>query len=324
VSPERLAVACLHDAAANGAAVANYMLVERVERGPEFAVHATDRLSGLPVTIRARSLVNATGPWADLVAPRLGLTAVTPLMRSKGIHLVTRSLTLGHALTVPVEGRHFFVIPWSDGSLIGTTDSPYDGSPDDLTVTEAEIEAFLATINTGLPAANLGRPDVRFAYAGLRPLLASQGTGTYAASRKSGITSDGQGCFTVIGGKWTTSRAVAQRAVDALVHHLGVKVRPCDTAVAPLPDEGHEVRDDSPDLAACLQRAVREDMALTLGDLVFRRTNLGALGVASREKLRGWASLVAAHCHWSPADVERQVDEVVGVYRRASLWPANR
>ena len=321
--PERLALACLEDAVAHGAVCANY--VRAVSRPAADQLELEDTLTNTRVRVSGSALVIAAGPWTDQVATSLGATTVPRLTRSKGIHLVTRRLG-DVALLVPVDGRHFFVIPWHDRTLIGTTDTPYLGDPDHVTVTEDEIRDFLRTINAGLPRASLTRGDVTWAYAGLRP-LASSGGNTYKASRRSDIALIGPDLWAVIGGKWTTSRAVAEQCVDRVARHHGRRLAPCTTASASLPWAPAAVPGAAAAEAATIERALRDEMATNLGDVVFRRTHLAILTahlprVEREMQVRRWAGVVAKHLAWSDARRDEDVAAFVSACQRVSMWPA--
>jgi glycerol-3-phosphate dehydrogenase len=245
-SPERLALECLIDADARGAALANHLAAERLLlRGARVEGCAVaDTLTGTHFDIRARSVVLAAGPWADLFLEQAtGRTAAHKLIRSKGIHLLTPQMSQS-ALTMEAQetsdsGGHFFVLPWRGHTLLGTTDTPYAGDPAALGVSEADIAAFLATIDRHLPAARLTRAGVAHFYAGLRPLVFDGSKSSYATSRRSELVDHAgeglDGLFSALGGKWTTSRALAERMTDALVKKLGHKAPPCATATTPLP-----------------------------------------------------------------------------------------
>ncbi|MGQ0649447.1 MAG: FAD-dependent oxidoreductase [Gemmatimonadaceae bacterium] len=369
-SPERLAIECLVDAAAHGAVLANYVEASAFVEGTPAILRATDCLTGTTLPVRSRIVVNASGPWTDQVSTRLGGDGATRVTRSKGIHVVVPSITTHFALTVPVRRRHFFVIPWRDHSLIGTTDTPFAGDPDDVGVSEEEIADFLEAINEGLPAARLTRDDVVASYAGLRPLVASHTGDSYKASRRAEIVRDDRGIVSVIGGKWTTSRALAQRCVDLVVHQLGITARESDTAEARLPgatgggveaamprltaqypgfDHGslletqrifgaraqqvldlavsdavlaQPIAPEAHDLAAAVVFAVREEMALTLSDVLFRRTGLGAVGTLGSVGVSSVAALMARELRWSDAEMAAQIDGVTEHYRRVSMYRA--
>ena len=362
-APERIALECLMDACDHGAQVANHVEAERLVDGVPQQLEVRDCLTSETFTVQARLVVNASGPWSELLGRRLGAPAPHQLLRSKGIHIVTRPLTGRAALTVPVLGRHFFVIPWRDHSLIGTTDTPYDGSPDDVGVTEADLDSFLVVINAGLPAAHLSRDDVQWAYAGLRPLIAPSSGGSYRASRRAEIVTERPGLLSVIGGKWTTSRGLAQRCVDVVVRALGAGVTACDTATAVLPGgrdmapvpvaDAHRLERRAVEetvhlhgaragrvldlaasdtrlgtviahhtLAAAVVFAVRHEMALTLGDVLFRRTGAGTLGPLPHATLGAVTQLMAAELGWSTERATREVDAVLVHYRRVSMLVA--
>lgn len=243
-SPERLALECLLSAASAGATLCNYTRAEGLltrddgGRPRVTGVRVRDLQTDTVAELHASLVVNAAGPWADLLLADVA-GAAQKLVRSKGIHVITRPLTPGHALAIASAGGHFFVLPWRGRSLIGTTDEAYDGAPDDFRVTESDILGLLATVNGSLPAAQLAREDVLHTYGGLRPLV-DDGASTYDASRRSEVcdhaAQDGpEGLLSAIGGKWTTSRHLAEQVVDLAGKKLARRLPRCTTAITPLP-----------------------------------------------------------------------------------------
>ena len=188
-----------------------------------------DERSGETVRIRALSVVNATGAWADRLAPH------TRLRPSKGVHLVLPAERLGHptaSITVPVPGernRYVFALPHPDGIVhVGLTDDPLDGPlPDVPRAEEAEIAFLLDTLSRGLERP-LSRADVVGSFAGVRPLLEGAEGRTADLSRRHAVVRGDDGVWTVLGGKLTTYRRMAQDAVDQLTS------LPCRTASLPL------------------------------------------------------------------------------------------
>jgi len=129
-SPERLGLECLIDAVAHGAVIANYAEAVSFEKGADGVggIRVRDALSGDEVTVKSRLVVNAAGPWADSMLELIqGGEASHKLIRSKGIHIVTDARTKGPALTVSSKGGHFFVLPWRDHTIFGTTDRVFTG-----------------------------------------------------------------------------------------------------------------------------------------------------------------------------------------------------
>lgn len=234
-SPERLGLECLIDAAAHGARAANHAEAENliVEHRDNLrrvtGAHILDRLEGRHYEIRARLTVNACGPWADGMLEHLLAGRRRRLVRSKGIHIVTRPLTRNHALTLQAPealgGGHVFILPRRGHSLIGTTDTRFEGEPDGVRPTASDVASLIRTVNGVLPGVRLRADDVRFAYAGLRPLVGNADGDTYRASRRSEIADhekqDGvAGFVSALGGKWTTSRRLAERVVDLVMKKL--------------------------------------------------------------------------------------------------------
>ena len=161
-SPERLGLECLIDAVAHGAVIANYAEAVSFEKGADGVggIRVRDALNaesgGGEVTVKSRLVVNAAGPWADSMLEMIqGGESSHKLIRSKGIHIVTDARTKGHALTVSSKGGHFFVLPWREHTIFGTTDSVFTGKPDELYVTPEDIDGFIAFMKQGLPGLKL-------------------------------------------------------------------------------------------------------------------------------------------------------------------------
>jgi len=193
-----------------------------------------DELTGRTGTISARTVVNAAGVWAgDLVEE----VALRP---SRGTHLVLRAESLPGlrvAVMAPVPGdgsRFVFALPQPDGLVyVGLTDEPVDGPvPDVPEPSEAEI-GFLLDVISAVFEHRLERTAVVGAYAGLRPLLAAGGR-TSDLSRRHAVLTSATGVVTVVGGKLTTYRRMAQDAVDAAVARGGLAAGPCRTTDLPL------------------------------------------------------------------------------------------
>jgi glycerol-3-phosphate dehydrogenase len=235
IAPERLALAFVQSAAHHRAEVANYARVT----GFLFDTHGTtitgvqvhDLVRGDTCDVNAAVTINCAGPWVDSVLDLAhGRVNSKPLRRSEGIHIVTRPLIpKGTAVSAMVPGgRHCFLIPWRNHTLIGTTDEPYHGHPDDYRVTRASIQALIDTVNMAFDGLRLTYADVRHCYGGLRPLVESADAETYNASRRYEIndhTKDGlKGLMTVEGGKWTTSRHLAEKVVDRLAETSALPV----------------------------------------------------------------------------------------------------
>ncbi|WP_119731139.1 glycerol-3-phosphate dehydrogenase/oxidase [Thermomonospora amylolytica] len=228
----RLVTALARTAAAHGARVLTR--VRALWLGAEGAL-VRDELTGGELRVRARAVVNAAGVWAG------GLVEGVRLRPSRGAHLVLRSSTLGDLRTglhVPIPGelnRFVLVLPQPDGrTYVGLTDEPVDGPiPDVPEPSEAEI-GFLLDVLAGVLDAPVRRRDVAGAFAGLRPLLDDGRGRTADISRRHAVLTGRDGVVTVVGGKLTTYRKMAEDAVDAAVAARGLSAGPCRTRRLPL------------------------------------------------------------------------------------------
>jgi glycerol-3-phosphate dehydrogenase len=368
INPERLTLAFIKSAVRCGADVANYAEVTdfiRHEKNGQVrsvdGVEVKDLLSGRHHKVRGRVIINCTGPWSDIVLGRaMKKNTSSAIRRSEGIHIITRNLLNGHAVaTMTPGGRHFFVIPWRNHSLIGTTDRDFKGSPDEYRVTRRSVEELLDEVNGSFGNGDqLVYGDVRFCYGGLRPLVTDKADSVYKTSRKYEIFDNERdglpGVFTVGGGKYTTSRNLARKVMKTVNKKLKRKVRPINTALEYL--SGGEIPDmeafvgqcrkrysalserqidylnrnygtefdallemaaGKPELTRPLNRdgemaaqviyAIRNEMARTLCDVLFRRTGLGTLGYPGSTVLRTVADIAGAELRWSE---KRKKDEI--------------
>jgi glycerol-3-phosphate dehydrogenase len=184
---------------------------------------------GPPIEVRARTVVNAAGIWADEVR-HLDDPLTTPTLRpAKGIHLAVpqSKLPCDIAAVIPVrgDGRSVFVIPWGDQVYIGTTDTDYGGPVDDPRVEEADVRYVLGAVNA-VVTEPLSADDVTGSWAGLRPLLSQAGhkrppnARTADLSRRHRVTTSASGVVTITGGKLTTYRKMAQDTVDEVLRVL--------------------------------------------------------------------------------------------------------
>jgi glycerol-3-phosphate dehydrogenase len=223
----RLVTCIARTAAAYGADVRTRVRVlEATGRG----VRLRDELTGETTEVTARAVVNAAGVWAGQLVEEINLRP------SRGTHVVLRADTIPGlvcALTIPVPGttsRFVFALPQPDGTIyVGLTDEPVDGEiPDVPEPTEAEIGFLLDVVGAALERP-LRREDVIGAYAGLRPLLEAEGS-TADLSRRHAVLTSTTGVVTVVGGKLTTYRQMAEDAVDA----TRLTDRPCRTRDLPL------------------------------------------------------------------------------------------
>ncbi|MGD0210152.1 MAG: glycerol-3-phosphate dehydrogenase/oxidase [Desulfomonilia bacterium] len=239
IFPERLTLAFIKSAVHHGAKVANYARVEGFimnDNGKIEGVTVRDLLRGSLQELKAKLVINCAGPWADIL---LGLarqgTASGTLKRSEGIHIITKKIVNSHVVSyMTKEARHFFMVPWRGHNLIGTTDQPFTGNPDEYRVTRKSIEGLIDDVNTTLGSEVVGYDDILYTYGGLRPLVEDESADTYGTSRRYEIydnaVDDLQGLITVEGGKFTTSRNLAEKAVDLMEKKLGIRHTVSQTA----------------------------------------------------------------------------------------------
>lgn len=255
------------------------------------------------------------------------------------------------------QSRLFFVTPWKNVSAIGTTHFPYEGAPRDYKVSEHEIDEFVAEVNDSYPPAQLKIGDVLYVYSGLTPAEPEDVRGEVGRSKQSEIIDhskygDLDGLISVIGVKYTTARLIGERAVTMAQEKLRTERGPFRTRTERLPgaqnaETGNlppasiEAGDGISDILApygskppgglaqdsklysdvfadCIRHAVRHEMAMTLDDVLIRRTDLVERGLMTEEFVYLAAKLMAEEFNWSQRDTQLKCDEMLSKIRYLS------
>jgi glycerol-3-phosphate dehydrogenase len=230
----RLLINLMQTAAERGATVLNYTRVVGLsfDAGRVNGLHVRDEESQREFHVAARVVVNATGVYCDNVRRFAEENAPSMVAPSQGIHLVfDRSFLPGDtAMVVPKtpDGRVMFAIPWHNHTLVGTTDVAITETPLEPQPTASEIDFILETASRYLEKPPT-RADVLSTFAGIRPLVRSDGKNTAALSRDHTIRIDPSGLLTITGGKWTTYRNMAEDCVNRVAELGRLGKRPCAT-----------------------------------------------------------------------------------------------
>lgn len=372
VDDARLTLTTAKSAHLNGAIIANHIKVVDLMTagGRVVGVCLKDRPSGREIEARATVVVNATGVWGDRVRT-MDKTAEDIVLRpTKGVHLVVgrERLSSGHAVVFdsPQDGRHVFLIPWGGLALIGTTDTDFDGDLDSPAATSDDVAYLLDAAQYAFPDSRVGEGDVISTFAGLRPLVKAPGS-AYAVSREHQIAESPSGLITIVGGKLTTHRLMAEQVVDRVQERLGGDLKPgveerCRTqeklegaAMKPMraragegtveqhllstygddagwiqrcaeehPALAEKITPALPYVMAEVLHAVHHEMALTVADVLMRRTHViyetwsGGVGRA-----RAVAELMASSLGWSEPEIDRQVAAYTSQVALTQRWRAS-
>ena len=227
--PERLVAEWMTEAAAAGAIVRNHceVLAVNVGQGRARGVLLRDRLTGKDERVDAGWIINSTGPWADRVCQRSTVRTGKPMVGGvRGSHIVlprfSGSPTIG-LYTEAADGRPVFVLPWNEQVLVGTTEVPDAGDPAKTAPSGEEVDYLLRTVSKLFPKAKFSAHDIKYAFAGVRP-LPNSGDKPSAVTRRHSLhdhTDDGAArLISVIGGKLTTAASLARE----LVRKIGIAV----------------------------------------------------------------------------------------------------
>ncbi len=230
-SPERLTLAFIKSAVKYGASVANYTEVNDfiIEKGKKWktikGLKVTDKLNNKQLEVKGKMVINCAGPWADILLGKAREKHEDEVLRrSEGIHFITKKLVEKYTFSGSTpNGKHFFLVPYRKHTLIGTTDKEYIGKPDDYKVTKQAVNELLKEVNQSF-GKQIKYEEILHTYGGLRPLVEDQTEDVYHSSRKYEITGEKKngiaGLITVEGGKYTTSRMLAEKAVNKAIRIL--------------------------------------------------------------------------------------------------------
>tara|TARA_B100001057_G_scaffold108386_1_gene106152 strand:+ start:577 stop:2205 length:1629 start_codon:yes stop_codon:yes gene_type:complete len=242
----RLTLATVRSAIDHGATVATYLKATNIRKDQAFSIDAASTLPGetRELTVSARAVVNAAGPWVDQVCdleqaqpPRLAL--------SRGVHLVFDHADLPVRNTVVMrtpDARRIFAVPLGQYTYIGTTDDYHPEHDYWPPVTDQDVSYLLATTQRAMPEASLSPDRIVSVWSGIRPLVGDgSGRASKELSRKDEVWTSPSGLLSVGGGKLSAYRAMAERIVDTVIENHGFAAKPCITADVPLPGGDVEV-----------------------------------------------------------------------------------
>ena len=296
----RLTIETALDAVHHGATVATYMKAVGFLKdgsGKLSGVTAEDRVSGEQVEIRAKSIINCTGPWSDDTRSLGKEKKAQRLRPTKGVHIVVdaKKLKINNAVVCfhPEDGRVLFAIPWGERTYIGTTDTDYTESLEDLAATKDDVVYLLKAANAYFPKNPLVEDDVISTWAGVRPLVSdeSEGDGDQSessVSREHSIRVDANGLVTIAGGKLTTYRRMAKEVVEHSVAQMrksGISLDlngGKDTGIEPLigavgwPAEAK----DADDMVHKLMTDAQQKMTLPTAQLLLKTYGMRAFDIA--------------------------------------------
>jgi glycerol-3-phosphate dehydrogenase len=241
---ERLVLENALSAHQHGATIETYARVDKliIEEGYVLGVEYTSLLDGRLKNARASLTVNVSGPWVDEILAGTNGASDRMICGTKGSHLIVDRFPGAPVDALYVEaqtdGRPFFIIPWNNAFLIGTTDLPYHGDLNTVSADEAEIDYLLTETNRVIPEARLRHEAIRYTYSGVRPLPCRTGNAPASITRRHFIHDHAptlKGLISIVGGKLTTYRNLSQQAVDLLFKKLGRVAPTCESALKPLP-----------------------------------------------------------------------------------------
>lgn len=334
------------DAARLGAAMCNWVAVKsflKDENGRIQGAVVENGLTGELREIRARVVINSTGPWTDRTVAMSRRLQTGPLLRpTKGVHIVVDhvKLPVNNAVVCfhPQDGRVLFAIPWGDQTYVGTTDTDYEGDPAEVAATREDVDYLIDAAAAYFPDFVLTYDDVVATWAGLRPLMRpateTEDMTESSVSREHQIVVGADGLITIAGGKLTTYRRMSAEAVDTAVKMLRLsnslpsRLTAANTDQEPLPGAvGWPDNDDHDAVAVRVREAsggkLDERQSLYLGN----RYGMRALDIAAAVKadssvgeplVAGRPEIVAEIDHAVQTEMAATVEDIL--LRRTQIY----
>ena len=307
---DRLTLAFVRGAAAAGACAANYVRAVRWLRAGDRIAGAVvaDVLTGAEAEIRARQVVCAAGPGVAALSPGQGaarwvkainLILKKPLVQDCALAIESKCTFHDSQAVIQRGHRNFFVVPWQGGTLFGTLYVPFDPARDPLAATGAEIAEFLRQINETGFFAPLAPADVGRVHAGAQ----AAGAQAIETAKQTKVVPAAPGLWIVQGVKYTTAIETADEVVDRLAPRAA---RPAD--------EPFPWNEPPTDVEELVERAVREEMAVRLEDVVMRRSRLGAFGLPEPAVLDRCADAMARQLDWDARRRQAEIDALVAAH----------
>jgi glycerol-3-phosphate dehydrogenase len=339
---ERLVLENVLDARESGAQILTYTPVTAL-------VVEGDSISGVEFVAedgqsrfaRAKVVINAAGPWVDRLLARVSFESPPLIGGTKGSHIVVPAFsgapTTAIYLEAQSDARPFFIIPWNGNYLIGTTDVRFEDDPDKVRSELWEVDYLLAETKLAFPGCRLTREEILFTYSGVRPLPRTSETDAQSITRRHFIREHPrvQNLLSIVGGKLTTYRSLAEECVDLVFRKLGKQSPRCLTAQRVLPGavnftsflmnfsdrnliriygsragevarltERYGTR-----LAAVVVFSFEQELAKTLADCFLRRTMIGLNSDLGLSDITAAAEVGMRHLGWSEARAKREVEE---------------
>ena len=366
VFPERLCLENVLSACRHGARAFNYAEVEEIVRdvrGVPSGVRVRDLLSDRVVTLQARVVVNATGPWVDRIREKAGIQERGRhiVRTTKGIHCLLPRLTDRAIYHSTGDDRMIFIIPWREFSLVGTTDTDFDGDLERLHATADEVVYLLNEVREVLPDPRVAFEQIAYTYAGVRPLSFEEGRRASEVSRAHKVIAELGGRFlSVTGTKLTCFRSLAAEVGDKVARALG-RGAPSRTAQLTLdgvddeagrveartwldvsadveasglsletlerlvatygrgyrrvvelagkvPGGAERLCPRNPEIVAQLHHAVQEELAVSLQDVLLRRTGIGTSACQGLDCAEAIGERMAQLCGWTPRRLSAELD----------------
>lgn len=389
-NPPRLGVSFIRSASSAGATALNYCELKKIEihSGRVCGVEVLDSLTGETVSVQCKSVLLTAGGWTHrLLKEATGIELQPEPAFSRDLaFIIDRPLIKQYGFACPLKtkdadavldrgGRHLFVAPWRDRTLVGVWHGIFKQSPDQVSTTTEELSSYLAEVNAAHPGFSLKLDDISMVLTGLTLFGAEehQDKGEMSFGKRSLLTDHKvqngvNGLVSLIGVRATMARGMAEKAVNMLATHIDHPIKPSATSTTPvfggnlesveslltevrtayreeLPEDviyalvrnyGSEYKrvlqygqenplllmpiGSSTVIGAEIIHAIREEMAIKLMDIIFRRTDLGTTGTISHAEITACGSLMAKELNWEDDHLQQQIEEVQNhVDRRAFL-----
>lgn len=293
----RFGIAMVRTALEQGGLALNHTQVDELifENGKVRGAHCTDLIGQTRLTVKAKAVVNCTGPWTDHLRTMADPNAKPMMTVSSGIHLLLNKNLLpeGRGILIPEtdDGRVLFMLPWLGKTLVGTTDDPAE-LHDNPRASQDEVDYLIKHINEWL-IDPISLSDVSASFSGLRPLVSNPDGGSTSSLTRDHLIRDDNGLTTLTGGKWTTWRRMAEDCMDVVIKNANLKAGPCQTQSLRLAGANGDEAE-----AKLALKTLPEDIATYLWQAYGDRAHL-VMQQGSTKRLVDGAPYIEAELNWA-------------------------
>lgn len=326
---EHLGISFIKQAVSYGASVANYLEAVdiNIENNQIKSIKVIDAISGNKFNIKSKCVVNATGPWVKDIQDLAHSCSIEEPKWVSGINIVVnKKIFPDYAVCLQGNDRYlanrrfsgkgkrsYFFVPWQGQTMVGTFYKGYNGHPDNFKIKKKDIVEFIDQINKISKQSEIKLANISFYHGGLLPAKSVKNNGIYQLENKTTVINHDipHGLISIKSIKYTTAPTVAQKVLNDVIKNIGKKKEIKKQKKRYLKKERAI---NLPLTVNDIAYFIEDEMAYRLSDIIFRRTEIGAIGCPSMDVLENIAKIMAENMGWSDKKQANEINNVLDYY----------